>query len=741
MLTTLTKKVLGSLTLSVFSLSLFATPTLAQSTSYDTPDLSIVNNAIHFWTQELQNGQKAAFASVEVYNASDKTISIPFKIGFQMRYYREDIFYTMQPWETKTASVMWILDDNLWTGENTLSVMIDQENSIVESNESNNTTKSVVSIKENHYITGNLSHQGNDRFGLLPDLSVMDINIYKKNTDGSAKFCGNASECTVNPGDSIFVDVIIQNTGAPHTQDFDLEYITDPGLTEKQTYYERVTTDIYPGDWTVIRKEFSVSKVNNANGENKYIRINIDWGNYVQEIDEGNNYREKSYWVTLPAGSISLNIPQQISPYSGITLTNYPRSTTMEWASVPYAEKYYVEVDCFHCSEANKWSSEADGKPWLLDTTYNKYYTFTFPGDQAGRWRVKATNSSGQESQWSSWWGFNYVTQAQPITLSKPSLLSPADGSHFTNYPRTTYLDWKDNSAANDYVVQIDYYSDGWIMDQKGVPAYGDIITQESFYKFDFVGDQAGRWRVKARNQLGAQSEWSEWRIFDYATAPTVTTPYPSITPAPTAKPQISPTGIPKAAPRAGYEFDINENNINPFSDTNINNLEGKAAAFLYNKGIAGGYPDGEFKGWRDVNRAEIAKFMLNARYGNMNPNEVAPYAIFVDTPVSEWYSIFIYYAFGYGFINGHPDGFYRPGETVNTVEFLKILTTAFNLPVNLEHGYVDVQPADWFNQYAGIAQKYDLFPGRGSKLNPGKYLNRYEVAVAFYNFLTKYQF
>jgi|GEM_PF-3995002 len=193
----------------------------------------------------------------------------------------------------------------------------------------------------------------------------------------------------------------------------------------------------------------------------------------------------------------------------------------------------------------------------------------------------------------------------------------------------------------------------------------------------------------------------------------------------------------PPPSPPAGYEDEV-EVNVdtydNPFSDTNTYTLEGKAAAELYRRAVIGGYPDGEFKGERPVNRAEAAKFLLLARFGNVpeGRNDVQ----FPDVLDGQWYTKFVVYAAAKGIITGYPDGTFRPADTVNTAEFLKMLTLTFGLNTNLSHSYLDVKDSDWFASYAGIAKKYNLFPSRLNNLRPSSEMSRGEVALAIYQYL-----
>ena len=193
-----------------------------------------------------------------------------------------------------------------------------------------------------------------------------------------------------------------------------------------------------------------------------------------------------------------------------------------------------------------------------------------------------------------------------------------------------------------------------------------------------------------------------------------------------------------KVIPPAGYEdevitafYDYN----NPFPDTNTNALEGMAAAELYRRAVIGGYPDGEFKGWKAVNRAEAAKFLLLARFESIT--SVRNDGKFRDILDNQWYTSFVVTAAQKGIINGYPDGTFQPGRTVNTVEFLKMLTLSFDLETYLPHYYSDVPDDAWFAKYAGIAQKYNLFPDRNTaKLEPSRTLTRKEVAIAIYQYL-----
>ncbi len=178
----------------------------------------------------------------------------------------------------------------------------------------------------------------------------------------------------------------------------------------------------------------------------------------------------------------------------------------------------------------------------------------------------------------------------------------------------------------------------------------------------------------------------------------------------------------------------INAQTNNPFPDTSPGKVSGQAAADLFQRGIINGFPDGEFKGDLPVNRAEAAKFLLLS--SNRPISDVKNNGRFPDVIDNEWYEKYIITAANLEIIDGHPDGTFRPSDGINAAEFLKMFTKAFALPENLPHNYQDVDSSHWYSKYAGIAEKYEMFPNRDhGKLYADTPLSRYEVATAIHRY------
>ena len=197
---------------------------------------------------------------------------------------------------------------------------------------------------------------------------------------------------------------------------------------------------------------------------------------------------------------------------------------------------------------------------------------------------------------------------------------------------------------------------------------------------------------------------------------------------------------FPEGLPPAGYEEEVRVINTagstqNWFLDVSPETPVGRAANFLAENGIIGGFPDKTFREGNLVNRAETAKFMMLARFKTVE--ERSNNGRFWDVLEGQWYVKFVMKAAELGVINGHADGSFKPQDPVTTAEFLKMAAETFGLEKDLPFMYTDVRTDDWFSSYVGIPQKFNLFPERASdQLEPHRQLTRGEVAVALFKIL-----
>ncbi|MGD1146489.1 MAG: hypothetical protein ABR961_00890 [Thermoanaerobaculaceae bacterium] len=141
--------------------------------------------------------------------------------------------------------------------------------------------------------------------------------------------------------------------------------------------------------------------------------------------------------------------PVQVTPQCGAVLHNFPRVITFGWNAVPGANGYQVEVDCFDCRQVGHWDSEV-GPPQFVATSGPTTASFTFSGDNKGRWRVRGTETASapgmsaiQAGPWSPWCEFTFKTGG---TLGPPPggpgqncLINLASLSKTSGYPGDTF--------------------------------------------------------------------------------------------------------------------------------------------------------------------------------------------------------------------------------------------------------------------------------------------------------------
>ncbi len=140
----------------------------------------------------------------------------------------------------------------------------------------------------------------------------------------------------------------------------------------------------------------------------------------------------------------------------------------------------------------------------------------------------------------------------------------------------------------------------------------------------------------------------------------------------------------------------------NKYSDVSNEVVDGKYAGtkyfkainFLSDEGVVNGYPDGTYKPNNSINRAEFLKIVVEAFYAA----EFETYSdktCFTDVKAKEWYTKYVCFAKEQGIVNGYEDGTFKPASTINLVEALKITLKTF--------GYEYAASDPW---YKGLVEK-----------------------------------
>ena len=150
--------------------------------------------------------------------------------------------------------------------------------------------------------------------------------------------------------------------------------------------------------------------------------------------------------------------------------------------------------------------------------------------------------------------------------------------------------------------------------------------------------------------------------------------------------------------------------------------------------GVLGGNDDGSFAPARQLNRAEVAKIIVMASGVDMDtyggPN-------FPDVSEDAWYYDYIETMYNYGWVNGYPDGKFRPGNGINRAEIAKMVVNALELEMDTTGAphFDDVMASDWFFDYVETAYNYDLMRGYADgTFGPTKAVTRAETAKIVYD-------
>ena len=134
-------------------------------------------------------------------------------------------------------------------------------------------------------------------------------------------------------------------------------------------------------------------------------------------------------------------------------------------------------------------------------------------------------------------------------------------------------------------------------------------------------------------------------------------------------------------------------------------NLYESAVKFVYNRGIVEGYPDGTYKPDQTLNRAELLKIIIGSKY---SASEYDPYegeACFEDVDGTQWYTKYVCFAKAEGIVEGYPDGTFKPSNNVNFVEALKIMMEGMGVAPS------STASGEWYMPYYDSAAAHYLIP------------------------------
>lgn len=175
------------------------------------------------------------------------------------------------------------------------------------------------------------------------------------------------------------------------------------------------------------------------------------------------------------------------------------------------------------------------------------------------------------------------------------------------------------------------------------------------------------------------------------------------------------------------------------FSDVSYSDSHYEAIADLVDRGIFEGYSDDTFRGDNEINRAELIKILIEGI--GITPSSSEYRNCFKDVK-TDWYAPYVCYAKKQNWIQGYSDGSFKPGNTVNKVEALKMLFKVYG--EDLTEGtkvnslpYNDLDRAAWYSIYVWKAVQLGILEESAtSKFNPDALRTRGDMAYELYQYL-----
>jgi len=170
---------------------------------------------------------------------------------------------------------------------------------------------------------------------------------------------------------------------------------------------------------------------------------------------------------------------------------------------------------------------------------------------------------------------------------------------------------------------------------------------------------------------------------------------------------------------------------LNQFSDSvKIPSWGEFAIGALNHLEIFEGNSDGTFRPMDGINRAEFCKILTQATGADLYFPLTAS---FPDVESYDWFYPYVETAKREGWLEGYPDGTFRPGNKVNRAEASKILTRAFDI-ATAQHENSN----QWFDRYVFALSDLSLLPYGRTVLNIAAEVtpSRVEIAEQMYRIM-----
>ena len=138
------------------------------------------------------------------------------------------------------------------------------------------------------------------------------------------------------------------------------------------------------------------------------------------------------------------------------------------------------------------------------------------------------------------------------------------------------------------------------------------------------------------------------------------------------------------------------------------------------------------------VTRAEAMMIILSST-GTPVPDRENN-GLFPDLPEKEWYTKYMLEGAKKRMITPNKNGYLVPLDPITRVEFLKMMSIAFELEQNMSFVYTDIEKDAWYIPYIGTAYKLNLFESATTQvLKPHVLMDHFEASLAIQSVIRAY--
>ena len=177
------------------------------------------------------------------------------------------------------------------------------------------------------------------------------------------------------------------------------------------------------------------------------------------------------------------------------------------------------------------------------------------------------------------------------------------------------------------------------------------------------------------------------------------------------------------------FIFLLQFQSISAFYDLDSSHKNKLAITTLNDLEIISGYPDGSFKPENTINRAELLKILVGGK--GLQP-KLKNYNNCIPDVKEEWFAPYVCYAKESEWVSGYPDGTFQPARTVSKVEAIKMVVNAneYNLKdASNEELFNDTDQTSWYAPYLKVAKKKKLIEEDGDIFEPSGNMTRGAVS------------